>query len=217
MRKLLSSLRNNPTVVSKYIRLGFFLMGKATATMDKFMRHFLVVNGIDPNTRPGERTQRELAQAFSDVKDPDDYVDDFDFSWAQKSFARTRDKMGNLNLSKERYLQLTDLSNLPVPKRTGDYRELLNRTTLADQDDGSIDVEFDSPNLEVENNVSYVNPSGVLNSATIKEALHTLRKYAQELENEPEVDCNSGTVVAEPRGIKTVKNFLGCFRRVTNK
>jgi len=105
-------LKKNPGALSKYVSLGFAVVDKAVMPLNKLMHHLLEVQGIDPNTKPGEKARRELEDAIGNVCDPVEYESDFDFSRFHAKYKKVQSALGKLNLSKEQYRKLTDLSNL---------------------------------------------------------------------------------------------------------
>ena len=120
--KLLKTfLTDNPELTQKYVDNSVTAISHLLGPLNVFMRHLLVVQGLDPDSNPGERAARELQQAMSQAftAHQKSYDDDYDFSWVQKRFDETRSHLKDLKLTKERYLDLTDLSKLPDDRDEG--------------------------------------------------------------------------------------------------
>lgn len=113
-RLLKDFLNDNPDLLEKYVDTGVTVAGAILVPLNAFMRHLLVVKGLDPDTTPGERQRLELLQAVGSMFDENhskDFDDDYDFSWVHKKFEEAR---GHLkDLTKDKFLELTDLSKLP--------------------------------------------------------------------------------------------------------
>lgn len=173
-------LNKKPALLSNYIALGITFSNYAALVLGKFMRHLLVVQGVDPNTQPGARARQALIDAMNAVEDKHDYDKDYDFSWIRNKFQSARDKLSHFNLTKDKFYKLTDLStfgnapidtelNVVAPEST--KREI--RITAP--------VEESPPTPAAYENIFN---EGKLNSDSLKKALHTLKKYAQELEED---------------------------------
>jgi hypothetical protein len=108
-------LTDNPELTQKYVSTSVTAISHLLGPLNFFMRHLLVVKGLDPDSNPGERAARELRQAMSQAFESHQkaYDDDYDFSWVQKRFDETRNHLKELQLTKERYLDLTNLAKLP--------------------------------------------------------------------------------------------------------
>lgn|SRR5574337_992568 len=112
-RVLKTIVSSNPDLVSKYVNAGIGILTIGLKPINSVMRHLLTVQGLDPDSVPGEK-QRELLQkvlygVFSEKHD-DAFDPDYDFSWINQKFEETRNRMKELNLTKEKFRALTDLS-----------------------------------------------------------------------------------------------------------
>lgn len=124
--KLLQNfLNDNPELTEKYVDTSVNAISHLLGPLNVFMRHLLVVKGLDPNTHPGEKAAKQLQQAMNQAFEDHQkaYDDDYDFSWVQKRFDETRKHLKDLQLTKEKFLDLTDLAKLPV-----DDEPLVGRT-----------------------------------------------------------------------------------------
>lgn len=114
-RLLKSFLNDNQDLLKKYVDGGVVAVGAILGPINAFMRHLLVVQGLDPDSTPGE-AQRLLTQqaldSFFEPKHDKDFDEDYDLSWVQKRFQDTRANLKQLNLTKDKYMELTDLSKL---------------------------------------------------------------------------------------------------------
>lgn len=112
-------LNNNPVLLRRYVNIGVNIIGAALSPLNVFMRHLLVVQNINPDSIPGEKVRKELSEAMStafEFKHPKEYDDDFNMDWLQKKFEETRNQLTGLQLTKEKFSELTDLDNLPTNK-----------------------------------------------------------------------------------------------------
>lgn len=113
-RLLKDFLNDNPDLLQKYVDGGVAVAGAILVPLNAFMRHLLVVKGLDPDTAPGERQRLELLEAVGSMFDENhskDFDDDYDFSWVHKKFEEARSHLKDL--TKDKFLELTDLSKLP--------------------------------------------------------------------------------------------------------
>jgi hypothetical protein len=114
-RLLKSFLSDNEDLLKKYVNSGVVAIGTVLGPINAFMRHLLVVQGLDPDSIPGEK-QRLLTQqalnSFFESKHDKDFDEDYDLSWVQKRFQDTRENLKQLNLTKDKFMELTDLSKL---------------------------------------------------------------------------------------------------------
>lgn len=115
-RLLKSFLDDNPDLLQKYVDGSLAAISVVLAPINVFMKHLLAVQGLDPNSVPGEKQRLLVRQAMSNLFDrvhEDDFDSDYNLDWVQQKFEETRGKLGQLGLTKEKFLGLTDLSNLP--------------------------------------------------------------------------------------------------------
>lgn len=120
-RLVKSFLEENPDLLHKYVDGSLVAISAVLAPLNVFMRHLLAVQGLDPDSVPGEKQRLLLEDALSNFfsKSHDEAFDsDYDVSWVQKKFEETRGKLGQLGLTKEKFMDLTDLSRLPTIGRT---------------------------------------------------------------------------------------------------
>lgn len=109
-------LNKNPKLLSKYVNVSMTVIGAALVPMTKVVKHCLVIQGLDPNTNPGEKERLALRKALDEdlnklhEKDFDD-----DFNWSKKSLNKAQAQFPDMDLTKENYYKLTDLSNLVSP------------------------------------------------------------------------------------------------------
>ena len=117
-RLLKSFLGDNPDLLKKYVDGGVVAVGAVLGPINSFMRHLLTVQGLDPETTPGEKqralVQQALTSFFEKVHDKD-FDEDYDLSWVKKRFEDTRKHLTQLNLTQDRFMELTDLSKVPNP------------------------------------------------------------------------------------------------------
>lgn len=113
-RLLKDFLNDNPDLLQKYVDGGVAVAGAVLVPLNAFIRHLLVVKGLDPDTSPGERQRQQLLEAVGSLFDENhskDFDDDYDFSWVHKKFEEARSQLKDL--TKDKFMELTDLSKLP--------------------------------------------------------------------------------------------------------
>jgi hypothetical protein len=107
-------LKENPDILQKYVDTGTAVLSLAKIPLNVFMKHLLEVQGIDPNTVPGEKARKALQDALDNTIETHhakDYDADYEFAPFYQKFQELRKKM---NITKEKFKAMTDLSNLPV-------------------------------------------------------------------------------------------------------
>lgn len=122
-RLLRSFLNDNPDLLKKYVDGGVVAVGAVLGPINSFMRHLLTVQGLDPDSAPGEKqralVQQALTSFFEKVHDKA-FDEDYDLSWVRQRFEDTRKHLNQLNLTQDRFMELTDLSKIPNPTRVED-------------------------------------------------------------------------------------------------
>lgn len=246
LSSLTNFLKSNPEILSKYVSIGFALVDKTIAPLNKIMQHLLEVQGIDPTTEPGSRARKALVDAIDHVEDSEEYDKDFNFSRFHGKYEKVRNELKHLNLSQDQYRKLTDLSRvndvypalIPQNSNRPELRifEAERKTNPMEDLEAYTKGSNLSPTLEA---------SGDLNTKSLKEALQALKKAAEHLDNPqyiksdllkkmaekireagvtlPKVDAArqpvvvGGTRVTKGKS-KVVKSFKrGLFRRVEDK
>ena len=234
MENLTSLLKKNPELRNKYVAVATMVADAAAKGLNKFVKHLLVVQNIDPNTQPGNKEYKVFSQQLRDVFD---FVENNEYDgprdeevWLQKHLAKAQGKFRHLN--KEAYKKLTDLSN--VPDRKEDELEPLQVSLSGGKTIKEV-MESETPTYTAGDQnklaqIAAVRGSTVtnypvdnlsVNRVDIKEALEILAKYSSKLEaaTEPKevVYSGRGNSVGVSRRfpvtIKTMKDFSGVFRR----
>jgi hypothetical protein len=76
----------------------------------------LVIQGVDPNTTPGEKARQAFLDSLTDSI-PEHHAlnfdDDYEFGAFHQSLLKTREKLAKLGLTKDKFRQLTDLTKMP--------------------------------------------------------------------------------------------------------
>ena len=111
MKTLKSYLQSHPQLLVKYISIGTKSVNFTLYYLNKVMRHLLVLQNIDPNYQPGEKFRQALSKSIDKIN-KNDFDDDYDFSWTRKYFEKVREQMSHLSLTKQQYLNATNLSML---------------------------------------------------------------------------------------------------------
>lgn len=215
MNVLTDLLKKNPVVLNKYVSLGFALVDKTVAPLNRFMQHLLVIQGIDPNTQPGARARQALESAIDGIEDSEEFEESFDFAPVIKAFEKTKSRLKHLQLNQDQYKKLTDLSLV-------DDKPQLQATKKWDPVKEEI-VEYDNALDELKAFMDKYNISlseVPLNTESARNALKILNKYNDGLKARTEKFDTARQPVTVGRGkksrsrTKVVKNFKGCFRRV---
>jgi hypothetical protein len=115
-RLLKSFLDDNPDVLQKYVDGSLVAISAILGPINVFMRHLLTVQGLDPDSIPGEKQRLLIQEAMGNLfnKNHEEAFDpDYNLDWVQQKFEETRGKLNQLGLTKEKFMDLTDLSRLP--------------------------------------------------------------------------------------------------------
>lgn len=205
-------LKKNPKLLTKYVTLGFNLVDKTVGPLNKLMVHLLEVQGIDPKTQPGARAREALVKAIDQVKDMEDFDVDFNFAPAFKAF----DKLKHLNLTKEQFKKVTDLSNLTDVEPLKVTKKWNSETQTTDDYDNHIN---DLQKFMDKYNISLTEIP--LNTNSVKVALSVLKKYIDKSTPSERVEDHRspvavGHVKRSSQPVAITKTFKkGVFRRTT--
>lgn len=178
-RLVKSFLDENPDILKKYVEGGVTAVGLMLTPLNTFMRHLLVVQGLDPDSIPGEKERLALLEAlenFFEKRHDKDFDSDYDFSWIQKRFEETRKTLNQLEMTKEKFMDLTDLSKLS---------------------------SHDKPLDELVAEANPVAPESVKHETRLEiggDAIDALRKCIQAIEKE--------VIPSKKKGVKTAKKKL---------
>ena len=102
-----------PELLKKYVDTSLLALNYLLIPVSAFTKHLLELQGLDPNTVPGQRELKALQAAFDKYHD-DEYDTDYDASWVQKKFAKVREAGRWGDLTQETFVDLTDISNSPI-------------------------------------------------------------------------------------------------------
>ena len=108
-------LQENPNLMKKYVDTSITVLSFLLVPLDVFLRHLLIVQGLDPNEIPGRRAAQQLRDDMTSLlyKIHDkEYDTDFDLSWAMKRFEETRKVLQDRKLTEKQFKEFTDISNL---------------------------------------------------------------------------------------------------------
>lgn len=217
-----SFLQKNPTLLSKYVSLGCFLVDKTVGPLNTLLQHLLEIQGIDPRTQPGERTVRNLVTAIGTADDKMDYDPFFDFGPVLKAFDKTKDRLKHLQINKDQFKKITDLTHavdVPSPLQATKKWDPV-KTEAIEYDNALDDLKAFMDKYHVASTTLPVTTDH------LNDALETLKKYAEKLGDQEKSEkfdsARQPTVVGRGRktksSAKTVKSFKkGCFRRVEDE
>jgi len=108
-------LQENPNLMKKYVDTSITVLSFLLVPLDVFLRHLLIVQGLDPNEIPGRREAQQLQDDMTSflykIHDKE-YDTDFDLSWAMKRFEETRKVLQDRELTEKQFKEFTDISNL---------------------------------------------------------------------------------------------------------
>lgn len=103
--------RNNPEQLQTYVNVAIKATKLAVVPLGAVLKHLIEIQGLDPKTEPGRRMREAFQQAFSHTH-VREYDRDFDFSWLNKKFEEARKYNESVDLTKEEFRTLTDVSDL---------------------------------------------------------------------------------------------------------
>lgn len=220
----LNELLNKNTIVSTYVNVGSKIIDATINPLNKFMRHLLVVQGLDPNAQPGSSFRKKLSEAVDNVNDSNDFDEDFDLTWVGKSFFKVKSKLDTLNVSKSDFRRMTDLSKLTdISSESEDTLKTVRKEIDAYCESVAART---SVSKELEDTL-HPRPK-TIKAGSIKDALKVLEKYADKYEDMvKDVARESSTVYVSrqpnnlgnkkaKKPVKVTKSFKkGSFRRVS--
>jgi len=183
-RLVKSFLDENPDILKKYVGGGVTAVGLMLTPLNAFMRHLLVVQGLDPDSMPGEKQRLALLEAlenFFEKRHDKDFDSDYDFSWIQKRFEETRKTLNQLEMTREKFMDLTDLSKLSSTEKT--LEEMVDEAN-------PVAPEAAKRELRLEDKVEIGG-----------DAIDALRRAVQAMEKDVGVD-------KKKKGVKTAKKKL---------
>jgi hypothetical protein len=114
MKFLKQFFTKHPELRTQYVETSITALNYLAKPLDLFMQHLLVVQDIDPATKPGSRYQAALAESLNKTHEKD-FDDNYDFSWIRKSFQKTQNALPNLNMTPAQYHKATDIGSLQSP------------------------------------------------------------------------------------------------------
>jgi Asp-tRNA(Asn)/Glu-tRNA(Gln) amidotransferase C subunit len=231
----LDQLLNKKTLLSTYVHVGAKIIDATVNPINKFMKHLLIVQGLDPNAQPGAAYRARLIKAIDQVDDSKEFDDDFDFSWVGKSFFKAKSNLNGLNVNKSEFQRMTDLSHfddspikmepLQVAKNEiNDYCENVAARTIPDLSTTQGRSDYRRKVVESFKNENHLKDEIGSDSITkLKGALEALVKYADKYDEE--VKKETVTLARQPNAlsdskkakkpIRVNKSFKkGSFRRV---
>lgn len=191
LKALNTYLTKNPKLLSNYIKVSMTVIGAVLKPIDKVMKHALVVQGIDPNTMPGDRQRKALQAALDNDLNKlheKDFDDDYDFSWARKCLGVTNSKLVDLHLTKEAYRKLTDLNNVDDKPEVLEILEVAAPPVQRETRLYPTDEEKQAKLEEESRPTKFVvhpdhKPMPEFDTDSLKEALKKLKSFAESFQN----------------------------------
>lgn len=109
----IASIKNqfyfSPKLIQLYVSIGIKIANIMVSPLNKLLKHLLVAQGIDPNTKTGQKFQQDLEDIFNGDRSKD-YDDGINLSWVNKKFQQIRGELPELDLSQEDFTKMTDVS-----------------------------------------------------------------------------------------------------------
>ena len=104
-----------PKLLPAYVESGKQVVNVMVNVANDIMLHLIIVQGLDPTITPQDRLFKELQNglndAFAKIHETT-FDNDFDFSWLHKNWEETRKKLQDKEMSKDKFVALTDLSHV---------------------------------------------------------------------------------------------------------
>jgi hypothetical protein len=133
-------LNHNPELMKRYVGTSIHAISYVLVPLNAFMKHLILVQNLDPNVDVAEkRRQRDLQEMNSlfDKVHEKEYEDDYDMSWALKRFEETRSRLKELQLTKEKFMDITNLTRVDCGAAMAPVTQI-----QADQSDIEMDGAF---------------------------------------------------------------------------
>lgn len=183
-----------------YVNASIVAANWAVVPFNRFLKHLLEVQGIDPNTVPGAKQREQFQQAVNeafDIRHANSYDSDFDFSWAKKQFNQTphiQDLMTREDRQRYRdHLPLERVENtsgvpLAIDRSPIDeLAELLDVYPVNQIAPEPVEQEREKERKETPEDAAFT-LEGTIDAPSIKNALSKLVAIAKQLENnDPEL------------------------------
>lgn len=226
MQTFTEFLKKNPNLLSKYVAVSTVAINALVYPLNKFMKHLLVVQDIDPNTQPGDRAFQALSDQLDKLMngspDQEEYTGPFsDEKWLQKCLQRAKGRFSKMD--QDVFKQITDLNRWSDKKEDAPLQVTLSNGTIKEVMESAQPV-YTTSDQEVFAKMAPSTDILTGNSIdSIREALKTLEQYATKLEPTEVVSparCRTivGSARRFPLHTSVVRSFKnGLFRRVETK
>lgn len=228
MQTFTEFLKKNPNLLSKYVNVGTAVVDAVVQPLNKFMRHLLVVQDIDPNSQPGNKAYQELSDQLdhmlSGLPDQEEYTGPFaDDALLRKCLERAKRKFSDLD--EKAFRKMTDLSKWPDRKedKVEPLQVSLSGGRTIEEAMKSAKPVYTASDQDVFAKLAAT--ASPTSTDALKEALEILAKYADKLEEKPTEAFAVGrqaTAVGSarryPSYTRVVRSFKnGVFRRVADE
>jgi hypothetical protein len=108
-------LNHNPELMNRYVGTSIHAISYVLVPLNAFMKHLILVQNLDPNADPEEKKRNQFSldmQSLFNKVHEKEYEDEYDLSWALKRFEETRTRLKELQLTKEKFMDITDLTRV---------------------------------------------------------------------------------------------------------
>lgn len=204
-------LQNNPKITQSYLGFGITVLNGLFSPLQGLMKHLLNIkamhNKMTPQQQADQQFQADLNKAVINIDDDkdfdDDFDDDFDFSisWGDKSFQETQKNMKSLNLTKEKFMELTDVSRLNNP-----HPYIQDLPPPHDSDNCSLCQKFVAPKSDIKDELlnSMSDALENIKVLNVKEYIDELLKMAKKVFPQVLGDVKSSNLQALKDLVKNV-------------
>lgn len=99
-------------LINIYVEYGTKFVNLNVNALNRYMRHLIVLKGLDPNVEPGFLFRKLMNKAVDTGIANKAYDEDFDLSWVRKKYFDVKDRLKKTDLNLKDFKKMTDISNL---------------------------------------------------------------------------------------------------------
>lgn len=102
----------NPPLLERYVNIGMIFLNLAIKPISTIARHLITIQGLDPDSLPGEtHLGKSLKELFDHVHD-ETYDSEYDYNWVKNKLETIQKNKRWGDITEETFVELTDLSKL---------------------------------------------------------------------------------------------------------
>jgi hypothetical protein len=218
-------LKENPDIMQTYVSTGVTAIGLVLNPLNAFMKHLLVVQGIDPNSVPGEKARQAFLDSLTDSipeHHARDFDDDYEFGAFHQSLLKTREKLAKLGLTKDKFRQLTDLTKMPGGFKNKYSPFLIDHAETVDCEDDffSRTTELNRVAPELPKKELPLDKAGrqALREKVLREVADLIKKEGKSKSFDPIVDLKNALVtIRDAVGIEDDKDHKSVAKSANKK